>query len=688
MAITVGGKIEDPDSIDYEIALYTAPTSKELVIDTTNYIIKLTRTGNLTEDGITLKCLYSKLIEIWATDAVLITLPFPINPITDESFEFINGWNLDNTINSTTKISVTSCTGYAGQYTLVTSGNFNDENVFVDAYIIGANIAPGAKVYSIDSNTQISLTQPHVGDVYATATFYSDLDYTYNLIRTSGWAVKANVGAPSSEEYAGVVGLGSFGAQGKNKTLAVTGTITSNAAILVADTSSVKVGSFVAGVNVPYGTRVVSVDSNAQFTVSKTISSMPSGALVTLRSEQRSYAQIGESYYPPVYAIQHGPSDQPIKIYGNLTHGNYDIRTPNVAQYYLREQGYTHSQISLADIGYSTLTYQVYRGTLSNELDIHVADNDSAISIDGITVTGSPYDKMSITWYDTPQARVINGTTCYFSVIIDADTTAETYGTATIDEIYTYVQWALRRDSTVDIDAGTGSKIGLLTRELLRFVGDTLYTLYDSSDGGVYIDHFKLTDINNLVFADDSNQNRSFSYVAFGKFIFNNYLLFDAENAKYSLFYKQINQASSSKAFGTRDAEIVQAFSFDPMGVGMYNITGNFAGSTTTISFDYDHDSNAQCAWLPFNSYNIDDEYYYKVDNVTTWYRIVIPYISSSTWIPVLDGVSSIIIEGPSVVLVAIGLQQAQYISQEGVIARSDRNTIYAVAQIEKNYAA
>ena len=106
MVATVGGLIQDPDSLDFEIAANTATTSKELVIDTTNYLLKLTRVGNLTADGVTLQCVYTKLKELWNSNSSLTPLPFPMNPMTNEQFDMINGWNFDKAINPTIKITV------------------------------------------------------------------------------------------------------------------------------------------------------------------------------------------------------------------------------------------------------------------------------------------------------------------------------------------------------------------------------------------------------------------------------------------------------------------------------------------------------------------------------------------------------------------------------------------------------
>ncbi len=93
-------KITDPDSLNDGV---TDNGSTEVFINTTAKSIKLNITGNLSntgiqnENGVTLKALYSFLKEEWRNDPNsknLAAFDFPMIPITDESFEFVAGWNL------------------------------------------------------------------------------------------------------------------------------------------------------------------------------------------------------------------------------------------------------------------------------------------------------------------------------------------------------------------------------------------------------------------------------------------------------------------------------------------------------------------------------------------------------------------------------------------------------------------
>lgn len=79
--------IIDPDNL----ALAT-----DVVIDTSALTIEIKTTGAVTNAGSTGgvggQCLYSFLKEQWKSSSTLIKYPFPMEAITPEQFEFINGW--------------------------------------------------------------------------------------------------------------------------------------------------------------------------------------------------------------------------------------------------------------------------------------------------------------------------------------------------------------------------------------------------------------------------------------------------------------------------------------------------------------------------------------------------------------------------------------------------------------------
>jgi hypothetical protein len=80
-------KIVDPDDlnqateVDFNLAALSSGT------------IQLNKAGNLSDDGVTLQCVYSFSKEEWRYDANLIKYPFPFIAITEESMELVNDWN-------------------------------------------------------------------------------------------------------------------------------------------------------------------------------------------------------------------------------------------------------------------------------------------------------------------------------------------------------------------------------------------------------------------------------------------------------------------------------------------------------------------------------------------------------------------------------------------------------------------
>jgi hypothetical protein len=87
--------ITDPDLLEDSA---TDNGSQEVYINVAAKTIKLVQVGNLSTDGVTLKCLYSFLKEEWRNDPNsknLAAYPFPMVPITDEAFELVDGWDFN-----------------------------------------------------------------------------------------------------------------------------------------------------------------------------------------------------------------------------------------------------------------------------------------------------------------------------------------------------------------------------------------------------------------------------------------------------------------------------------------------------------------------------------------------------------------------------------------------------------------
>lgn len=87
--------IIDPDNLVLTTDVAIDTTAKTIEIKTTSAVTNAGSTG-----GVSGQALYSWLKEQWKTSATFIKFPFPMEAITGEQFEFINGWK---PLNDTTR---------------------------------------------------------------------------------------------------------------------------------------------------------------------------------------------------------------------------------------------------------------------------------------------------------------------------------------------------------------------------------------------------------------------------------------------------------------------------------------------------------------------------------------------------------------------------------------------------------
>lgn len=143
--------------------------STEVFINTTTKKIKLVVTGDLSTDGVTLKALYSFLKEEWRNDPNsknLAAFPFPMTPITDESFEFGDGWDFeDNTARYLIRNAGWSVKNVSGNTTQMWAGIIGLGNIESDDQLYYQQVSGG-------SATNVQLT----GQVNQAVQIYRDDD--------------------------------------------------------------------------------------------------------------------------------------------------------------------------------------------------------------------------------------------------------------------------------------------------------------------------------------------------------------------------------------------------------------------------------------------------------------------------------------------------------------------------------
>lgn len=326
-----------------------------------------------------------------------------------------------------------------------------------------------------------------------------------------------------------------------------------------------------------------------------------------------------------------GQVNQAVQIFsdpngdGSFT-GGFDRRAEFTI--FLREQGKVFAAASLADIGVTTMQPIAYRFPLSTSADVKIATADTGIDSDSNGVADvAPFDGMSITFHGTAQQRAIGGTDRDFGVIIDGNN-------GTKEQIYEYVQWALRQP--VDADSDSDVLLGDVAPAMLEFVGDTLNTLNaanpDGGGDGVFIDNFLASDQNNLVFRDNSESERTFPRTAAIILQPGANLINDAD-AKYWIYFADPDGSPDGDEWGTAGGVLVP----DTSAVAM---TGDIAAQAE-IQIAYDYDGDTTSGRTP------------------------------GTDVPV--------------VAVAIGLDTGQYVRAQGTISFPS-TTIALVPGLERNY--
>ena len=249
-----------------------------------------------------------------------------------------------------------------------------------------------------------------------------------------------------------------------------------------------------------------------------------------------------------------------IQVFGDATNGNFDSRT--YFKSYVREYGKKYKDSVLADTGKTSTGAFLVNMLLSNEDDLKIQANDAAM-------TGTPYNGINVSYYTANQTRTIGGVSRNFKIIINGNN-------ATLEQIYTKIQYLLRQSTDINTSGTAGVKTGKIQSELLKFVGDTLVT-----SQSVYIDNIQPADSNRIEFYDDSNTLRTNPYTAAGTMTFNAPL--QGAGSSYRLIFTTLPGAGND--FGESGAVTVNDAAGTP-------ITGTI--SSGGISFTFDYDGNTQ----------------------------------------------------------------------------------------------
>jgi predicted outer membrane repeat protein len=230
----------------------------------------------------------------------------------------------------------------------------------------------------------------------------------------------------------------------------------------------------------------------------------------------------------------------------------------------VRWMPYTGGSGSVPAIG-TTIT----RGGVSAYLLGAWASLTAAPTAVGAAMINAPYSNITVSYFTANQVRNIGGVPRNFKIIVAGNG-------ATLEQIYTKIQFLLRQSTNINTAGTAGVKTGKIQNALLSFVGDTLGT-----SQSVFIDNIQGADSNRIEFFDDANVLRTNPFSSAGTISFNTPLV--GAGSSYRLMFTAPLGADND--FGEAGAVTVN----DAAGIP---ITGTI--SAVTVEFTYDYAGNVQ----------------------------------------------------------------------------------------------
>jgi len=647
-----GSPITDPDELGYVTTTNIATTwagtpTEELIIDYSNKLIGLyvgssASPSNLTNEGVTIKAIYSKLKDAWRSDSTLVKFAFPMSPITDESFEMVNGWNWDagksvspeRTSGTEGVLAETTELIRTGGWTVV-DGNGDITEEWAGIITLGELADNADQVYYDQTNDE---TTDNTGNFVLTGRVNQalkifdsapspDLSYkTYLKLYVREWG-KTFVSSEFSE-----IGVTTAQAQAYRFPLAN-----------VTDTNIVRAEEVILG-SAGFITGTSGDGSTYQEYTTSSAHGLSTGDVVTI-----SGASPTAGYNAVSATITAVPSNVTFRIAGTESGASstaavqLDLYASMSITYardadndrVLNEAPISGTQGYVRGAWQSGIAYNVGDVVSSSEATprwyiVTVAGTSSG---DSSNLTGG--SDTGVSWASYSFEREINSDYFAFTVAIDGDTGTPNPndGDATSDYIYEFVQAELRK--TTDIDgASPGTVIGKVTDVLLSFVGPTLIT-----ERGVYVDSFNSADQNSIEFYDYSNTSRTFDFVSLFTINFGANLQADPY-AKYFVFFTTAGAGN----YGTANAVLVNHIDTVPGTMDGNVNPGQTPNERTSVSHLYDYDNNIQQG-------------------------------SGTNGAPV------------NVTVVGIGLEKSQWVLTTGTIGRDKTSNVSLISAQERNYA-
>lgn len=250
-----------------------------------------------------------------------------------------------------------------------------------------------------------------------------------------------------------------------------------------------------------------------------------------------------------------------IQVFGDASNGDFDKRAFFKA--FCREEQKTYSSSTLADTGQTATGAYTVNVLLANDTDLNALVADSGIGV-------APYTGIDVSYYSVAQSIDLNdpGDDFPFSIIVEGNN-------ATLQEIYTKVQYLLRQDTDINsasVDSA-GEKIGKVQNDLMYFVGPDLFCRQ-----GVFIQNIDPDFLNNVYFIDDNGTARQYNYASAGTLQFNSFLT-SGSTGYYRMYIT--DSVTGDDDYGTSTAITVNDKDGNP-------IAGTIDAASKPFTFAYD----------------------------------------------------------------------------------------------------
>lgn len=260
-----------------------------------------------------------------------------------------------------------------------------------------------------------------------------------------------------------------------------------------------------------------------------------------------------------------------IQVYGDVANGNFDKRA--YFKGFVREQGKKYKASTLADTGQTATGAYTVNVLLSNEDDLDIVADDTAV-LSGV------YTGINVSFYSASQLKDINSPSddFPFRTIVQGNN-------GTLQQIYTKVQYLLRQSTDINTAGTAGVITGQTASDLMYFIGPDLYC-----NQSVFIENIDPAYINNVFFIDHNGVPRSYDYAAAGVLNFNSFLT-SGGTGYYRVYIT--DSVTGTDDYGTATALTLNDKDGNP-------ITGTITSSA--IAFTFAYSSNVQGGRSVFTS--------------------------------------------------------------------------------------